>query len=109
MRTELLIPFEIDTSAVEQRLENDAYEEVVKDLTKQFASSLPKTYGSIDWRQAGWSVIEKFLDDHADEITDMATELLARKAGNKKRWREILSEIKSERKEEENDQDSSQQ
>ena len=108
MRTELLIPFEIDTSAVERRLENDVYDEAVKKLTDQFMSSLPKRYGSIDWNQAGWQVIERFLETHADEIIDMATELLARKAGNRKRWREALDEMRNERKEEGNGYDPSQ-
>lgn len=99
MKTELLIPFEIDTSAVEKKLENDVYSEAVKKLTEKFMSSLPKRYGSIDWNQAGWKAIERFLESHADEIIDLATELLARKAGNRKRWREVLDEMKSERKE----------
>lgn len=34
MKTEFLIPFEIDTSAIEQKLESDAYDEVVSDVLK---------------------------------------------------------------------------
>ena len=97
MKTEFLIPFEIDTTAIEQKLESDAYDEVVKNLTKQFASSLPKRYGSVDWERVSWIAVEKFLNNHADEIIDMAVLLLAQKAGNRKRWRDALKDIREER------------
>lgn len=100
MKTEFLIPFEIDTTAIEQRLERDAYDEVVKELTRQLASSLPKRYGSTDWERVAWMAIEKFIDKHADEVIDMTVLLLAEKVGNRKRWRDVLKEIREKEKEE---------
>ena len=103
MKTEFLIPFEIDTSVVEAKIESDGYDVVIRQLTDEFRkkaeSSLPKRYGKVDWERATWDAIDKFIGSHADEIVDIAAELLARKAGNKKRWREVLDEIKRERKE----------
>ena len=100
MKTEFLIPFEIDTSAIEQRLESDAYDEVVKELVKKFESSLPKRYGTTDWERVAWMAIEKFIDKHADEVVDMTVLLLAEKVGNRKRWRDVLKEIRAREKEE---------
>lgn len=103
MKTEFLIPFQIDTSAVEAKIESEGYDTVIQKLTDEFRqkaeSSLPKRFGRVDWERATWNTIDRFIDSHADEIVDLATELLARKAGNKKRWREVLDEIKRERKE----------
>lgn len=103
MKTEFLIPFEIDTSVVEARIESEGYDTVVQKLTDEFRekaeSSLPRHYGKVDWERAAWSAIDKFVGSHADEIVDLAAELLARKAGNNRRWRDVLDEIKKERKE----------
>lgn len=98
MKTEFLIPFEIDTSAIETKLESEGYEDVVKRLTgtlrAQVESNLPKRYGQIDWDRVTWQSISMFIDEHAEEIIDMTVLLLAQKVGNKKRWRDVLKEIK---------------
>lgn len=103
MKTEFLIPFEIDTSVVEAKIESDGYDVVIQRLTgyakHRMEASLPKNLSGGDWRAFVQQLTEKFVEDHADEIVDIAAELLARKAGNKKRWREVLDEIKRERKE----------
>lgn len=103
MKTEFLIPFEIDTSVVEAKIESEGYDTVVQKLTDEFRrkaeSSLPHRFGRVEWERAAWDAIDKLIDDHVDEIVDIAAELLARKAGNKKRWREVLDEIKREREE----------
>lgn len=101
MKTEFLIPFEIDTSAIEAKIEDDGYEDVIKRLTdelrSQVKSSLPKRYGQVDWDQVTWQSINTFLDEHAEEIIDTTVLLLAQKVGNRKRWRDVLKEIKEER------------
>ena len=98
MKTEFMIPFEIDTSAVEAKLEADGYEEVVKRLAsgmrRDMESKLPKRYGTIDWERAVWQEVDKFITDHADEIIDTTVLLLAQKVGNRKRWRDVLKDIK---------------
>lgn len=103
MKTEFLIPFEIDTSAIEAKIESEGYDTVIRNLTDEFRrkaeSSLPRHFGKIDWERAAWNAIDKFIGSHVDEIVDIAAELLARKAGNKRRWREVLDEIKGERRE----------
>lgn len=101
MKTEFLIPFEIDTSAIEAKLESEGYEDVVQRLTgtlrAQIESNLPKRYGQVDWDRVTWNAISKFLEDHAEEVIDTTVLLLAEKVGNRKRWRDVLKEIKEER------------
>lgn len=98
MKTEFLIPFEIDTSAIQAKLEDEGYENVVQKLLRsQIESSLPKRYGSVDWDRVTWQAINKFFDEHAEEIIDTTVLLLAEKVGNRKRWRDVLKEIKEER------------
>jgi len=102
MKTEFLIPFEIDTSAIEAKLESEGYEDVVQRLTGTFLalveSTLPKRYGQIDWDRVTWNAISKFLDEHAEEIIDTTVLLLAQKVGNRKRWRDVLQEVKDQKK-----------
>lgn len=99
MKSEFLIPFEIDTSAVEKKVENDAYKDVVEKLFDLCKSSLPRSGYRIAWDHMVWHRIDAFLDEHADEIIDTTVLLIARKVGNKKRWRDVLDEVKAQLKE----------
>lgn len=99
MKSEFLIPFEVDTSAVERKLENNAYNEVVDKLIDMCKSSLPRRGYKIDWDRIVWHRVDTFLDEHADEIIDTTVLLIARKVGNKKRWRDVLDEVKAQLKE----------
>jgi len=104
MKTEFLIPFELDTSAIEAKIQTDGYKEVLERLTsslrREVDGRLPKRFGSVDWDRVIWQALERFLDKHADEIIDTAVLLLAQKVGNRKRWRDVLKEIREEGKEE---------
>jgi len=44
--------------------------------------------------------VHKWLDDHTEEIIDTTALLLAKKIGNKRRWRDVLEDVKKEMKEE---------
>jgi len=103
MRKEFLVPFEIDTSMIEEKLERIGYEEVIKSLTGTFRdkveATLPKRYNRIDWEAFLYRVVNDFLDKHADDIIDTTVLLLAQKVGNRKRWREVLKDIKEGREE----------
>ena len=102
MKTEFLIPFEIDTSVIEQKLEDEGCEEIIQrlkaDLHAEMKSILPNRYGRIDWEAWTWRMTDKFLEKHKDEIIDTVVLLIARKTGNRKRWRDVLKEIKEEEK-----------
>lgn len=100
MRTEIVIPFALDTAPVEQRLEDEAFDIIVKRLEdearKQINEKLPKRYGKNDWETyIAWQM-RKFLDEHADEVVETAAILLAKKARDKRRWRQVLEEMKED-------------
>lgn len=99
MKSEFLIPFEIDTSAVEKKIEEGAYEDVVERLFELGKSSLPRRGYRIDWDSIVSHRIDAFLDKHADEIIDTVVLLIAHKVGNKKRWRDVLEDVKAQLKE----------
>lgn len=103
MKTEFLIPFEIDTSAIEQKLEDEGCEEIIQrlkaDLYAEMKLVLPYRYDQIDWESWMWQKADKFLEKHVDEIIDTTVLLLAQKVGNRKRWRDVLDEVKAQLKE----------
>lgn len=109
MRTEIVIPFAFDTAPLEQLLQEQGEEEVMKILTKlveeNVVALIPKKrigYGYHETTEPDWSEFltikfYKWLDDHAEDIIDEAALLLVQKGSRKKKWREVLAEVKSER------------
>lgn len=100
MRTEIVIPFAFDTAPIESRLEDEAFDIIVKRLEdearQKINEKLPKTYGKINWESyIAWQM-RAFLDDHADEVVETAALLLAKKARDKRQWRKVLEEMKEE-------------
>lgn len=97
------IVFSVDDTEIQQKLEDGVCHAVILELAgyarHRMEASLPKNLSGGDWRTFVQQLTEKFIEDHADEIIDIAAELLARKANSKKRWRKVLDEIKRERKE----------
>lgn len=108
MRTEIVIPFAFDTAPLEQMLQEQGEEEVIKILTKlveeNVISKIPKKrigYGyrettEPDWEQFITNNFYGWLNDHAEDIVDEAALLLVQKGSRKKKWREVLAEIKEE-------------
>lgn len=100
MRTEIVIPFAFDTAPVERRLEDEAFDIIVKRLEdearQKINEKLPKSYGKVDWKTyIEWSM-RNWLNDHADEVVETASLLLAKKARDKRQWRQVLDEMKEE-------------
>ncbi len=100
MKTEFLVPFQFDTTAVEQRLESEAYNRIVEDIENkvmaEIKQSLPRRYGKPDWQSVAEHWFWNWLDNHDEEIIDMAIILLAKKAKDKRRWKDVLRELKEE-------------
>ena len=103
MKTEFLVPFELDTSAIEQKMQTEGYDEavnrIVENAMNALKKALPNRYGSVNWELVLAMELRKWLDDHADEILDTTVLLLAEKIRNKKRWREALKDVKEKMKE----------
>lgn len=67
----------IDDEAIRRRVEESAYRDVVKSLSDEAKSALPKRYGgSVDWRNLVDGALCDFLDDHKDEIVAAAADKL---------------------------------
>lgn len=108
MRTEILVPFAFDTTPIEQMLEDVGKDDVLKridELVNDYVlSAIPKepdgwggySAGKPDWKSLVTRRIDAFLDSHSEEIVDEAALLLAMRAGNKKKWRDVLKEYKEE-------------
>lgn len=100
MRTEIVIPFAFDTAPIESRLEDDAFDVVTKnieaDFRKNIEQKLPKHYGKIDWEAYIRMYLWRWLDEHAEEVVETASLLLAKKARDKRQWRKVLEEMKEE-------------
>ena len=108
MRTEIVIPFAFDTAPLEKLLQEQGEEEVMKILTKLVEENvihqIPKKRIGYNYRETNdpdWNKFltenfYKWLNDHAEDIIDEASLLLAKRAGSKKKWREVLTEMKEE-------------
>ena len=120
MNHEIVIPFNFDTSFFEKKLQDDGYDEVIRQLVEnanaQMMKQLPTKGGnydrwskktiekSIDWykmfsqKMDGW--FESWIAEHGQEIIDEAALLMAKRGSSRKAWREVLSEYQEERNQE---------
>lgn len=106
MRTEIVIPFAFDTAPIEELLQEQGEQEVMRIIEKLVMDGikgvLPQKvqygYGGteheIDWRKFLENRFTRWLDDHQQEIIDEAALLMAAKGGRKKAWREVLAEVR---------------
>lgn len=63
----------IDDEAIRRRVEESAYKDVVKALTDDAVSALPKRYGgAVDWRNLVDGIVADFLERYKPEIVDAA-------------------------------------
>ena len=108
---EFPVSFSLDTSAIDSRLEHDAYDaiitqmamEIEKKIIKElpakrtrsyYETIIPKSLDDIDWTTFAAQRLDKWLVDHAQDIIDEAAILLAQKAIKKKAWRDVLHELR---------------
>ena len=107
MRTEITVPFAIDTAPIEAKLQGDL-EQIVREriceaVDEAIEDRFPREinwYGDKDGKRsfelAVNARIDAFLEAHAGEIIDEAALLLAKRASRDDRWREVLAEVKEE-------------
>lgn len=98
MRTEIVVPFAFDTAPIEQKLQDDAYDTIMRDLKEgawaEMVKAIPKSYGKPDWEMFIRRCAYEWLDEHADEVVEWAVLLIAAKAKDKRRWRDVLRELR---------------
>ena len=116
MNHEIMIPFNFDTSFIERKLQDDGYNEVLRQLVnkadEQMMKQLPTKGGydhwakkqvekQIDWHKFFNDRINRWFNDwiaeHGQEIIDEAALLMAKRGASRKAWREVLSEYQDER------------
>lgn len=101
MRHEIMLPIEINTDAVEQKIERDAFNEVVNWLKKQLMDhGIPKKYKvrwddpeQPDWRELAFHAANEFMDAHKDELLDAAASKIAERMAKTKAFREAVAEV----------------
>lgn len=72
--------FSVDDRAIQQRLEESAYKDVVDELRRNVESALPRKWSydkGVDWRQFASDVANEFFESHKAEIIDAAAKYLA--------------------------------
>lgn len=87
----------IDDEAIRRRVEESAYKDVVKSLTDEAKSALPKRYGgSVDWRNLVDDALLDLMAEHKDEIVAAAADRLYESMRRTKAVREAVSKAVEE-------------
>ena len=83
----------IDDDAIRKHVEERALGEVVRTISGEIKSNLPKTYGGhVDWNRVAYTCVEEFIDRNRDEVIEIAAEKLVEKVKRTKAWRERYGE-----------------
>lgn len=110
---DVTIPFSFDTSPIEKQIANIGEQEVmglIREVTLNgiysalpnkndgyYRSNTPTKDSDINWKRYLDERMDKWLDQHKQEVIDEAAVLMAMRASRKKAWREVLEELKAER------------
>lgn len=87
----------IDDEAICRRVEESAYKDVVKALTNEAKSALPKRYGgSVDWRNLVDDAVLDLMAEHKDEIVAAAADRLYESMRRTKAVREAIEKAMGE-------------
>lgn len=86
----------IDDKAIQKRIEDNAYNDVVEKLTAQAEKNLPRkssmTVGSINWRYLMEEELSSFAERHKDEIIEAAAEKLVESFKRTKAFKEHMAD-----------------
>lgn len=86
----------IDDKTIQKRLEDNAYDDVVKRIYKEALDNLefPRKCGNrINWDSFVSDRISRFLEDHKAEIIDAAAEKLTKSIRNSKAFKERKTQV----------------
>ena len=99
MLHQVMLPIEVNTDAIEQKLEHDAVENVTAMMYKEIKSTLPKKYsyrgadGEINWRNYADDIGRSFLEAHKEEIIEAATKMLCESMKRTKAYKEAVAGV----------------
>lgn len=87
----------IDDKTIRKRLEENAYEDICKQLVNEAKNDLPgkgySGYRSVDWRFLMEEALSNFIHKNKEEIIDAAAEKLKDSFLRTKAYREKMNEV----------------
>lgn len=86
----------IDDKTIQKRLEDNAYDDIVKRIYKEALDNLefPRKYGNrINWDSFVSDLVSRILEEHKMEIVDAAAEKLAKSIRNSKAFKERKTQV----------------
>lgn len=86
----------IDDSAIKQRVEAQALDQIVSKFTAEMKANLPKKYGDVDWNRVAYNAIRDFIDENKTEIIEEMKAALIEKVARTKAYREAVGEALKE-------------
>jgi len=104
MRHEVMLPIELNTDAIEQKIEKDGYDELMVRLYERCEAELPmkwpRAYGCgqkvPDWAAFVEHSADRFMREHQDEIIEAATKRLVDRMTKTKAYKEAVSKAVAE-------------
>lgn len=101
MRHEILLPIEVNSDMIEERLNNNAFDIVINKLdekfTKEIEETLPKKWKyysnqqkEIDWRDFLEDVARKFMEEHKEEVLEAAVKEVVASIKRTKAYKEAV-------------------
>ena len=87
--------FSVDDAAIQRRLEESAYKDVVDGMRSRLYSTLPKkwrngTTDDVDWNAVVNANVQAFFDEYRGEIIDAAARYLADRLAKTKAARRMV-------------------
>lgn len=86
----------IDDAAIQQRVEDNAYNDILKILLDDAKRDLPKTYGTVNWRFLIEETLENFIERNREEIINCAAKELCESFKRTKAFKEKMSDTMEE-------------
>lgn len=82
----------IDDAAIQKRVEDNAYNDILKILVDDARRDLPKTYGTVNWRFLVEETLENFIERNREEIINCAAKELCESFKRTKAFKEKMSD-----------------
>lgn len=86
----------IDDKAIQQRIEDNAYKDILKILVDDARRDLPKSYGAVNWRRLVDDAMQNFIQENKEVIIEAAAKELCESFKRTKAFKEKMSDIMEE-------------
>lgn len=80
----------IDDQTIKDRLEENAYNDICKQLKKDAIATLPRPYGRSIWSNLIEGALADMLQDNKDEIINLAAEKMVESYRRSKAYRDTM-------------------